>query len=233
MLPSFETVSALVLQGGAIMTANSTAGIVAGVFALAGGFLYILAILGWGISVRKFEFYRLKNPTRPNRVTWLIWSFVGIITVSSYYASGATHTVWFAAALTCEYLVAFALSYWYGDESWKSEWKHRVRDFVCLGGAAISAFLWWWFDIPQIALFATIAIDLFGAIPTMAKAYTRPWTEDRRAWTLAAVGSVINMYAMEWKWEPEAVTIAIYPIYMLVANGLITILLYLPRRKAG
>jgi len=213
------------------MSFYEIAGLTAGLLALIGGLLYILAILGWGIDFSRLTLYKLKVPTRPNRITWFIWTFVGAITVLSYYESGATHTVWFAAALLLEYFIAFVLSIPYGEGSLRSERKKLGRDAICLVGAAAAAYAWWLFDTPEIALFATIAIDFFGAWPTIQKAYAEPSSEDRSAWTFSALGSIVNMFAIQWEWKLAIIAIAAYPIYMLVANSTIAALLYLPRRR--
>ncbi|MEI6528551.1 MAG: hypothetical protein WCO10_02670 [bacterium] len=55
-------------------------GIVAGVIAFIAYVVYIKAIL--------------KGETKPNRATWFIWSFVGLVLATSYYYSGAENTIW-------------------------------------------------------------------------------------------------------------------------------------------
>lgn len=208
-------------------TLQDIAGIVAATIGFYASLLYILSILGRGISILRLRIYRLTERTKPNRVTWFIWTFVGAITVTSYYAAGATDTVWVPAILTLEYAVTAILSIWYGEGgSWRQEKKQMRRDVFCLLGAVISAIAWWWFETPEIALFATIAIDSFGAFPTIVKAYKAPQTENKLSWTLTALSSVINMLAVEWRWEVSTITIAAYPLYMLIANSMIASFLY-------
>lgn len=209
------------------LTLQDIAGIIAAGLGFYASLIYILSIFGKGLQFAPLRLVTLAEKSKPSRVTWFIWTFIGAITVSSYYASGATDTLWVPIILTLEYCVTAILSLFYGEGGmWRSDKKQMRRDIACVIGAALSALLWWWFDVPQIALIATILIDAFGAWPTLVKAYLRPQTENRRAWTFTFLSSIANMFAVEWRWELMTLFIALYPIYMFTANGLITAFLY-------
>lgn len=209
------------------ITLQNIAGLIAAGLGLYASLIYIFSIFGKGLQFAPLRLYSLAERTKPSRVTWLIWTFVGTITVSSYYASGATDTLWVPIILTIEYFCTAILSLFYGEGgTWRGDTKQMRRDIVCLVGAAMSGLAWWWFDVPQIALITTILIDAFGAWPTIVKAYMRPLTENRRAWTFTFLSSVANIFAVEWRWEIGTLFIAIYPLYMFIANGLIATFLY-------
>jgi hypothetical protein len=68
------------MREGIIVAFSSIVGLLAGVI----GFLaFIPYIIG-----------TLKQSTKPNKATWIIWSVLGIIAAASYYASGARDTAW-------------------------------------------------------------------------------------------------------------------------------------------
>lgn len=184
------------------------AGRVAGIVSLAAFVPYILGIL--------------RGKTTPNRATWLIWTVVSFMLGTSYYASGANHTIWVPVIYAVSSLVIAIFSIKYGKDGWAR------LDKYCLFIAGISMILWWMFSSPLIALIINLFIDFIGALPTIRKAYHEPESEDRTAWTLLFIGNTANMFAVEdWTFR-----IAVYPIYMFIVNGLIITLLFVRRSYA-
>ena len=55
-------------------------GITAGIISFGAYLIYIRSIF--------------KGESRPNRATWSIWAFIGLIQALSYYFSGARNTIW-------------------------------------------------------------------------------------------------------------------------------------------
>ena len=55
-------------------------GIIAGLIALSAYLVYVISIFRGG--------------SKPNRATWWIWSFMGLILALSYQFSGASNTIW-------------------------------------------------------------------------------------------------------------------------------------------
>ena len=195
------------------MSFHHIVGVAAGVLALAEFVFYILAMYG-----RDYRLHRIRVLTTPNRATWLIWAALGIITAVSYWSSGATDTVWFAGAYALGFFVVALLSIKRGEGGFEA------ADLFCLIGAAVSAWLWWKYNSPETALYATLAIDAFGIIPTLKKSWKRPEGENRLAWTMTTAASALNLLALNWSTATFA--IGLYPVYMLVANGLVVAFLY-------
>jgi hypothetical protein len=184
---------------------TAIAGKVAGIVSLAAYGPYILAIL--------------RGKTRPNRASWWIWTVVGFMLGTSYYCSGADHTLWAPVSYAIGPIATAILSIKYGEGGWTR------FDRCCLLGAGVSVALWWTFGSPLIALLINLLIDFMGALPTIRKAYQEPESEDRVAWTLFVAGNLANLFAVE-RWT---FSIAAYPIYMLLCNGLITTLVFVRR----
>ena len=185
----------------------AVAGKVAGVISLVAIVPYILAIL--------------RGETKPNRATWWIWTIVGLMLGASYYSSGANHTMWVPVSYIIGPIVTAVLSIKYGVGGWTR------FDKSCLFGAGASVVLWWMFSSPLAALLINLFIDFMGALPTIRKAYHEPESEDRAAWVLASAANTANLFAVE-RWT---FTIAIYPIYMFTACGLITAFLFIRRNQ--
>lgn len=182
-------------------------GFVAGILAIVAFFLYIFTIL-WG-------------NTKPNRATWWILTVEGIIILASYYTLGARDTIWIPASYVLGSLIVAILSLRHGEGGW------TLLDKICLGGAGVSIVLWWLFADPFLALLTNIATDLFGLLPTIRKSYLHPRGENRAAWTLDSLASVINLFGVE-RWT---LSLAVYPIYLVVFNSLIASILFLRRKK--
>jgi hypothetical protein len=187
---------------------TAVAGKVAGVISLVAFIPYVLATL--------------RGKTRPNRASWWIWTVVGSMLGASYYSSGADHTIWVPVSYIIGPFVIAILSLKYGEGGWTR------FDRACLLGAGASALMWWLFSSPLVALCINIVIDVMGALPTIRKSYREPEGEDRTAWTLFSVGNTVNLLAIE-EWT---FAIAVYPVYMFLTAGLITLLVLRPRRAS-
>ena len=184
-------------------------GILAGVLSIFDFFIYSISIL--------------KNKTRPSRVTWLILTIVGVIIFSSYYALGARETIWVALGYTLGPFIIFLLSIKYGEGGWTR------FDRFCLLGALISIVLWWKTGSAFIALIINIIIDFFGILPTIKKSYLNPKSEDSFPWLITFITCIVNIFAIEsWRFD-----IWVYPIYLLLSNGVIAFFLYFPKSQSS
>jgi len=183
---------------------TALAGWVAGILSMAGFIPYILAIM--------------REETTPNRATWLIWSAVGVILALSYYAGGASQTIWVAVSYAAGPLIIFILSIRRGEGGWTG------LDRACIVTAGAGAFFWLVSGSALIGLCMGLLADVMGASPTILKAYRRPEGEDRTSWTLWLAASIINLAAIE---DWGSFSIIIYPVYMFLCTGVIAALLWL------
>ncbi len=189
------------------MLGHLNLGLLAGIITLLGFVPYCLAIV--------------QGRTKPNQATWVIWSIVGILLGSSYWASGATQTLWVPLSYVIGPIITTAFALRYGADQWSR------FDRLCLLGAAVSLLLWFLLRSPQVALVINLVIDLFGALPTIRNAWHRPQDEDRTGWLIFTVGNALNILAIDrWTWE-----IASYPLYISFANAIVLSLLLRPRKK--
>jgi hypothetical protein len=183
-------------------------GLLAGIITLLGFVPYCIAIV--------------QGRTKPNQATWWIWSIVGIMLASSYWASGATQTLWVPISYVIGPIITTALAMRYGASQWNR------FDRLCILGALASLILWLLLRSPQVALVINLIIDLCGALPTIRNARRRPQDENLPGWLLFTVGNALNILAIDrWTWE-----IASYPIYISAANAIVLFLLLRPRKQA-
>lgn len=182
-------------------------------------FTAILGQLGGLVSLAGFIPYIiavLRGKARPNRASWLIWTMVGCALAGSYYASGARHTIWVPLSNIIGPFIIAVLSLRHGEGGWNK------FDKLCLGGAAGSLAVWLLFDAPLIALLSNLFLDFMGALPTIKKSYLEPDGEDKLTWALFVLGDVLNLLAI----EKRDFEILIYPVYMILVNGTIAILIW-------
>ena len=183
-------------------------GVIAGILSFCAYFLYIRSTI--------------HGKTKPDRATWWILTLIGVMIASSYYVSGARTTIWVAISYVVGPFIIAILSLKYGEGK---KWKKLEK--WCFMVALISMPIWYISNSAILTLIINMFLDFIALLPTIKKSYLRPKGEDKAAWTLESLSSILNMFAVE-RW---IFAIAIYPIYLFIINGTITILLYRHRKK--
>jgi hypothetical protein len=176
------------------------------------------------LSIAAFALYWIsivRGKTRPNRATWIILTVVGILLASSYYSEGARETIWVPLSYVIGPAIVVLLSIRYGEGGWDP------LDKFSLIGTLLTIPLWILSGSALLTLIINIFIDFLGILPTIKKSYLDPSGEDTFAWGITALSGVLNMFAIVvWSFS-----IVIYPLYLLIVNGLIFLLLAFPNFK--
>lgn len=181
------------------MALQEVFGVLAGILALPALGLYVYSIL--------------KYKTRPNRVTWWILALISTVVVLSYYGVGARDTLWLPIAYAASYACIGLLSLKYGD----GPVSLSTIDRVALVGGMISIAIYWFAQLPLLALFLIALTEFIALVPTAVKSYFSPGTESHSAWIIGTVASFVNLFAIS-TWSLE---IAAYPIWVFISNALI------------
>ncbi len=156
----------------------------------------------------------IKGETKPNRVSWGIWTALGFVLALSYQGIGAESTSWLAWVFFINPLIVFSLSFKYGVGGWER------LDKICLTGVVFAVCLW--FFSPSWSLGVSIAVDLFALIPTLYKTWHKPKEENMMGWLIITIASVINLFAI----DSFQLGIVIYPIYAVVSCGSIVFVIF-------
>lgn len=160
----------------------------------------------------------VRGGTKPSRVTWWVLAFLNFMLAASYFAVGARATIWIPVAYAIGFLIIALLSLKYGEGTWTR------FDLVCVSGAVAAGAVWWFANLPVLALYLIIVIDFLGLLPTIIKSYRRPETENKPSWIIATFASAINILAIEtWSFD-----IALYPLYVVITNGLVALFIVFP-----
>ena len=175
-------------------------GIAAGVVSLVAFIPYIASIL--------------RGKTKPSRATWLILSLTAAITLASYREAVNGTAIWVARGYVIATIVVFLLSIKRGVGGWEG------FDQLAFGGCAATLGLWAMSNSAELALFAILATDLVGLLPTMRKTLHNPETENSLAWILSFAASLLSLLIVDgWSFLNFA-----YPAYLTISSGTIAAL---------
>ncbi len=158
----------------------------------------------------------LAKKTTPHPITWILWAFMGGLSLFFYWDLGARDTIWIAVVNFVGPCIAATLSLKYWD------WRDGFNGFeyACLVFSIISIVIWIVSRDPVLALTFNIIADALAALPTLTKAYRQPETESTWSWGVAAVGAVLSIMAIgEWSYG-----IAVLPLYLFALYTTLTLL---------
>lgn len=162
----------------------------------------------------------LKGTTKPNRVTWLLWT-VGTLTAAgaAFTAGGGLSVLPILVNGLCT-LSIFLVSFLNKD----AYWKLGKLDYLCGLFSVAALVLWLLTKQPAVAIVFAILTDLFAALPTLIKAWHHPETETSSTYLMGALATLTTFFAVtSWSF-----TIIAFPVYIVLVD---TTLLVLIERK--
>ncbi len=176
----------------------------------------LIALIGYVPYIKNI----FSGKTKPHAFSWLIWSLITFISfaaqVSDFAGPGAFATLIFAFA--CFLIFVFAL--------WKGERNIIFIDWVLLGCALFSLFLWYITQSPFLSIILIVLTDFFGFLPTIRKSYSKPFEETLSTYVLSGAAHAISLLAL----THYSVITALYPASLVLTNS-IFVLMVMWRRK--
>jgi uncharacterized membrane protein len=88
--------------------------------------------------------------------------------------------------------------------------------------------LWLVFNSPALAVVATIAIDVVGALPTLKHSWQKPHEETAITFLGGCIGALCTILAAT-NWQITAIA---YPVYLTVMNGAFALVIVARRKQA-
>ena len=167
----------------------------------------------------------LAGRTRPNRVTWLLWAVAPLVAFAAELSEGVGLRSIMTFMVGFGPLVVFLASL----RNHELRWRITRLDMSC-GAISIAALILWGITrTGTVAIALSILADLVAGIPTVAKAYRAPETEDHRAFLCAAISAGITLLTVtDWSFATVA-----FPVYILVfAGGLFVLVRFTQFRPA-
>ncbi len=164
------------------MRVQAWIGLIAGLINFCGSFWYIRSMFWPRAGMVR---------SRPQRVTWWLWTVIGIIVALHYYESGARQTIWVAiAAIVGPALVSLlSIPFGQGGTTKVDKWCAALC-IVCLVLRAFSV------SAHGILIFALVA-DAIASWPTLDEYRRIPDRGARAAWVNGGIGAVLNLFALE------------------------------------
>ena len=181
-------------------------------------FLVIIAALGSLVAALVYIRSMFRGNTKPNRVSWLMWSIAPLIAFAASVSSGvgwATLPVFMSGFSPLLILIASFLTK-------KACWNLSRFDYACGVLSGLALFLWWLTKEPNVAIALAIASDGLAAVPTLTKSWRRPETESVWPFIIGALGAA-SSYAAILAWTFSAYA---FPTYLIVVNLLVLVALY-------
>src|SRR5260221_8402391 len=145
----------------------------------------LLALISPIIYVRAI----LKGEAKPHRTTRLTILITTVLATASLFVQHDTVAIWLAGVSAFQAIVIFTLSIKYGMGGWAKS------DLLCLGIALAGIILWQTTKNPVIALYASIAADFTGMVPTLLKTYHFPKTEIWTFFAIDTLAAAFNLFA--------------------------------------
>jgi membrane-associated HD superfamily phosphohydrolase len=161
-------------------------------------------------SVGPYLWDIIKGKTKPRVVSWLTWSLLTGISCAASFADHAYAGGILLLFATIETLLIAILGFKHGDR------KFERFDIVCQVSAVVGLALWLVFNSPTIAIAASVAIDIIGALPTIKHIWQKPHEETWLTFLLASIAAVLTLMATtSWR-----ATTVVYPLYIVLVNAL-------------
>jgi hypothetical protein len=184
------------------------------------------AILGAVITVAGNAVYAVdtvRGNTQPNRVSWFMWMVAPLIG----FAAQVTQHVGLQSLLTLAIGLGPLLVVVASFLDPKAYARVTVFDGLCGALSLVALVAWAVTGTGDVAILFTILADLFGAIPTIRKAYAVPESEHAVAFLGGVVGATITLLTIKpghWGFASAGVS-----VYVLVCSGAIAVLALRPQ----
>lgn len=155
----------------------------------------------------------IQGKTKPNRVTWLLWSVAPLIAAAAALADGVRWAALPVFMAGFGPLLVFAASF-FGRGAY---WKLEPFDYWCSAFSVLALALWALTREPLVAIGFAILSDGAAAMPTLIKSWNHPHTESIEVYTTGLFNSLTSLFALK---EYNAVELS-FPAYLILLNILL------------
>lgn len=165
-----------------------------------------------------YEWSIINGGTKPHRTTRLVLLIITSLGAISLFAAHDKVAVWLIGISAVHQLIVFLLSLKFGIGGWS-----RI-DLFCLFIALIGIITWQITDNPALGLYAAVAADFTGMIPTLIKTYHLPDTEYLPVYILDILATIFTLLAIQ-NWQVQGF---LYPLYLFIISLIMFLLIIRP-----
>ena len=151
----------------------------------------------------------LHRTTRPHRGTWLIWSVLSVLALSSQEADGAAWSIVMVAADAALTSLIFTLSIRRGEGGLSRS------DLTILGIAGIGVAAWAVSSTPVLATIFVVFADTLAVGLMLPKTWRDPASETFALYALASISGVLSALAV----GALDASLLLFPLYFALANA--------------
>jgi len=157
----------------------------------------------------------LKGRTKPNRISWFLWSVSPLIAAFAAVSDGvglASIPVFVSGLVP---LLVLAASF----ANKNSYWKLEKSDYFCGLFSFLALLLWGITKEPTVAIVFALASDMFASYPTLVKSWKYPETETADAFSAGTFSALTSFTAIKtWNFSSIA-----FPAYLVIINASLVI----------
>ena len=172
------------------------------------------------VSIVPYVRDTLRGSTRPNIVTWALWTLTGAILVAAQYTAGASWTLVILVASTVTTSIVTVLAIRYGQTN------YGWFDGGCLVMAVLALAGWVITANPLTGIVLGVVAEACAVAPTVLKTYRAPETETPATYWLTNVATVLALIAST-RYDLANI---LFPLYALSVNTLVACLAMRGRR---
>lgn len=154
----------------------------------------------------------LHGTTRPNVVSWSLWVVLLAIAALAQFSAGASWSLVLVVGDligTAAVLVLCLVGYGYGKYSW--------LDGLCFALALVAIVLWQITEQPLLAIGLAALADFLASVPTLAKAYRDPKSEEPTQFFIIATAALLGVFSTSI-FDPANLA---FPLYLFCINAAI------------
>jgi len=175
-------------------------------------FVYLAGAITF-IGIALYAIDTIKGKTKPNRVTWILWTIVPLITFFAQLGKD----VGISSIFTLSYALGPLLVVIASFSNKNAYWKLDYFDYLCGSIAILAIALWLITGNGILAIVFSVAADFTAGLPTLRKAFIEPTSESFIAYLLGVLSAIITLLTVQ-AWNTETV---LFPVYILLNSALI------------
>lgn len=188
---------------------------------------YTLGVLSGiinAIGIIPYIYAVVKGKARPNRVTWIIFTFAAWTILIASYMSGVKSTGFWLIAAASNSTIILILSFTKG----RGVWEKDALDIGCLTLGLLGIVLWQITKNPSVSVYMGCLIDVIAVIPTFRKVYHDPTSEPKIAWTMGFISAILNVFAI----DSTRLVIMITPVTVFIWHVAVLLPMYFRKSKS-
>ncbi|MBI4068500.1 hypothetical protein HY413_03785 [Candidatus Kaiserbacteria bacterium] len=138
-----------------------------------------------------------QGETKPIRGSWITWAVLDIALIAGMYIKDAVNGQVVAGTVTSSIIAGMSICW--GKPGW-STLRLRSKEIpiekICLWVLPFGLALWWFTRNADWNIIVSNTLIAFACLPTYASAWKDPKREDKTAWTMMLISSLVMLPAI-------------------------------------